>query len=185
MITASPGRAPHRGAALFLSLLLLLLLTVTGVAAVRESGFESRMARNAHDGLLAFEAAEAALASGERMLQRFGSPAAALDAVLPVRAYEDPAPWLQAALWETAHVAATGHAAAEAPRFLVEAVAVGGDRAAERGEQEGAAEGEEAGAAVFRVVARATGGTPDTIVLLESTYVLEGGGTRLSWREIR
>lgn len=183
MITAAPWRAPQRGAALFLSLLLLLLLTVTGVAAVQESGFESRMARNAHDGLLAFQAAEAALASGERMLQRFGSPVAALDAVLPVRAYEDPAPWLPAAAWEGAHVAATGHAAAEAPRFLVEAVAVAGEETAEGGE--GAAEGGAEAAAVFRVVARATGGTPDTIVLLESTYVLQGGGSRLSWREIR
>lgn len=176
MIVASLDRGRHRGAALFLSLLLLLLLTVTGVAAVRESGFESRMARNAHDGLLAFQAAEAALASGERMLRRFGSPAAALDAVLPVRAYEDPEPWLQAAVWETAHVAATGHAVAEAPRFLVEAVAVGGEEAAGGGEE---------AAAVFRVVARATGGTPETIVLLESTYMLRGGGTRLSWREVR
>ncbi|MDE0350901.1 MAG: PilX N-terminal domain-containing pilus assembly protein [Gammaproteobacteria bacterium] len=176
MIVASPGKAPQRGAALFLSLLLLLLLTVTGVAAVRESGFESRMARNAHDGLLAFQAAEAALASGERMLQRFGSPAAALDAVLPVRGYEDPEPWLQAAVWETAgQVAATGHAVAVAPRFLVEAVAAGGDGAGEGGDE----------TAVFRVVARATGGTPETIVLLESTYVLRAGGTRLSWREVR
>ena len=169
MIGARPDRTTQRGTALFLSLLLLLLLTVTGVAAVQESGFESRMARNAHDGLLAFQAAEAALVSGERMLQRFGSPAAALDAALPVRAYADPAPWLQAAVWETsAQVAATGHPAREAPRFLVEAVAVDPD-----------------GDAVFRVVARATGGTPETVVLLESTYVLQGGGTRLSWRELR
>ena len=95
---------------------------------MRESGFESRMARNAHDGLLAFQAAEAALSSGERMLQRFGSPAAALDAVLPARAYDDPAPWLQAAAWESAaRVSAPVHPAAEAPRFLVEAVVVGGE----------------------------------------------------------
>lgn len=184
MIGTRPARATQRGAALFLSLLLLLLLTVTGVAAVQEAGFESRMARNAHDGLLAFQAAEAALASGERMLQRFGSPAAAVDAALPVRPYADPAPWLRATVWETsAQVAATGHAAAEAPRFLVEAVAVGGERAAEGGER--AAGGGEQEAAVFRVVARATGGTSDTVVLLESTYVLDGGGTRLSWREVR
>ena len=169
MTGAGPGRATQRGAALFLSLLLLVLLTVTGVAAVQESGFESRMARNAHDGLLAFQAAEAALASGERMLRRFGSPTAALDAVLPVRGYADPPPWLQPAVWESAtQVAATGHAAGEAPRFLVEAVAVGAD-----------------GSAVFRVVARGTGGTPGTMVMLESTYVLQAGGTRLSWREIR
>lgn len=169
MIGARRRRTMQRGAALFLSLLLLVLLTVTGVAAVQESGFESRMARNAHDGLLAFQAAEAALASGERMLQRLGTPAAALDAALPVRAYPDPAPWLQTAVWEsTAQVAATGHPATEAPRFLVEAVAVDSD-----------------GDAVFRVVARATGATPETVVLLQSTYVLQGGGTRLSWRELR
>ena len=169
MTGAGPERSTQRGAALFLSLLLLVLLTVTGVAAVQESGFESRMARNAHDGLLAFQAAEAALASGERMLQRFGSPMVALDAVLPVRGYADPAPWLQPAVWESAtQAAATGHAAAEAPRFLVEAVVV-----------------DEQGAAVFRVVARGTGGTPGTVVMLESTYVLQAGGTRLSWREIR
>ena len=86
-----------------------------------------------------------------------------------MRAYADPAPWLQAAVWETsAQVAATGHPVTEAPRFLVEVVAVDAD-----------------GGAVFRVIARATGGTLETVVLLESTYVLQGGGTRLSWRELR
>jgi type IV pilus assembly protein PilX len=47
--------------ALFISLVLLLLLTIIGVSAVQTTSLELRMARNDNDTLLAFQSAESAL----------------------------------------------------------------------------------------------------------------------------
>ena len=166
-------RAGQGGAALFLSLLLLMLLTVTGVSAVQESRLESRMARNAHDGLLALQAAEAALASGERLLGRLGPAGVTADGgvggILPGRVYGDAARWLQAATWAGgARVVDLDLPVAEPPRFVIEPVAVRAD-----------------GVPVFRVTARGVGGSRDAVILLQSTYALHaGGGARLSWREV-
>ena len=168
-----PSRAGQGGAALFLSLLLLMLLTVTGVSAVQVSGLESRMARNAHERLLALQAAEAALASGERLLERLGPDLAAAggmaDGVRPARAYGASEPGLQAPVWAAgAQVAPALPGVAEAPRFVIEAVTVRADESV-----------------VFRVTARGAAGPRGAVVLLQSTYVLDAsGGARLSWREL-
>ena len=55
-----PVYLPHRqrGIALFISLVLLLVLTIAGVSAVQTTTMEERMARNSHDSLIAFQAAE-------------------------------------------------------------------------------------------------------------------------------
>lgn len=55
-----PARA-QRGAALVTSLVILLVLTVLGLAAMRTSSLEERMAGNAQDALYAFQAAESGL----------------------------------------------------------------------------------------------------------------------------
>ena len=167
------SRAAQRGAALFLSLLLLMLLTVTGISAVQVSGLESRMARNAHERLLALQAAEAGLASGEGLLERLGRDAAtvagAADGILPARAYGGLEPEVQAPVWaDGAQVAPVLPGVAEAPRFMIEAVTVRADESV-----------------VFRVTARGTAGPCGAVVLLQSTYVLDAsGGARLSWREL-
>ena len=59
----------QRGVALFISLVLLLVLTIIGVSAVQTTSMEERMARNTHDSVLAFEAAEVALRTGETFLR--------------------------------------------------------------------------------------------------------------------
>lgn len=53
------GRA--KGAALVTSLVILLILTILGIAAMRTSSFEERMAGNIQDTTYAFEAAESGL----------------------------------------------------------------------------------------------------------------------------
>ena len=163
----------QRGAALFLALLLLMLLTVTGISAAREARLESRMARNAHDGLLALQAAEAALASGERLLAGLGPAKAMAEAgraaFLPAPGYGETAPWLEAAVWsDHARVAMPNLPVAEPPRFIIEPLVVRAD-----------------GVPIFRVTARGVGGSSNAVVLLQSTYAVEAsGGTRLSWREV-
>jgi type IV pilus assembly protein PilX len=67
--------APHgrqRGAILVTSLLLLLVLTVLGVAMMRMTGMQERMAGNTRDMGLAFQGAEAGLRDGEGWLRLQG-----------------------------------------------------------------------------------------------------------------
>ncbi|WP_374601097.1 PilX N-terminal domain-containing pilus assembly protein [Niveibacterium sp.] len=60
-------RSPNseRGATLVVSLLMLIMVTLLGLAAMRTSTLETRMARNAREQLVAFQAAEGALRDAE------------------------------------------------------------------------------------------------------------------------
>lgn len=55
----------HRGAALIISLVLLVLITILGIASLRGVVLEEKMASNYYDRSLAFQAAESALRVGE------------------------------------------------------------------------------------------------------------------------
>lgn len=55
----------QRGASLFIVLILLLVMTLLGLAAMRSTLLEERMTANLLDRSLAFQAAEAALREGE------------------------------------------------------------------------------------------------------------------------
>ena len=70
-------RNRQHGVVLVISLLMLLVLTMIGVAATRSTTLEQRMTTNQNDQQVAFEAAEAALRSGE----------SALSNSIPVNAY--------------------------------------------------------------------------------------------------
>lgn len=63
------ARRQQRGMALFLSLVILLIITILGVSGLQTTTLEERMATNARDRDLAFQAAEAALRDAERFLQ--------------------------------------------------------------------------------------------------------------------
>jgi type IV pilus assembly protein PilX len=56
------------GAVLIVGLVMMLLLTVIGLAAIRGTDLQERMAGNMRDRNLAFQAAEGALRSGEEIL---------------------------------------------------------------------------------------------------------------------
>jgi type IV pilus assembly protein PilX len=64
----APGAQRQRGTILFVSLIILLLLTILGVTSMSNVTMEERMAGNLRDGQLAEQAAEAALRSGEAWL---------------------------------------------------------------------------------------------------------------------
>jgi type IV pilus assembly protein PilX len=67
----TPSR--NSGLALFISLVMLLILTVLGVSAVQTTSIEERMARNSRDNSLAFQAAETALRDAEVYIETLNS----------------------------------------------------------------------------------------------------------------
>jgi type IV pilus assembly protein PilX len=80
------------GAVLVVSLIMLLLLTLIGVAAIQVASLEEKMAYNSRDKNLAFQAAEAALRGAEQEIEGLPSIASfngsnhwliAEDAVMP------------------------------------------------------------------------------------------------------
>jgi type IV pilus assembly protein PilX len=76
------ARKSERGAILIISLLLLLILTVLGLAVMRMTRMQERMAGNTRDLNLALQGAESALRDGEARILAF--PARPLDVgVLP------------------------------------------------------------------------------------------------------
>jgi type IV pilus assembly protein PilX len=60
----------QRGAALYVAMIMLLLLTLIGVAAMQVSSLQQRMATNFNDFALAFQRAEGLLRQNEFELQR-------------------------------------------------------------------------------------------------------------------
>jgi type IV pilus assembly protein PilX len=61
------GPARQRGASLFVVLILLLVMTLLGLAALRGTLLEERMSANLYDRSLGFQAAEAALRFAEEL----------------------------------------------------------------------------------------------------------------------
>ncbi len=59
----------QRGAALLISLVFMLILTIICASALQSTTLQERMAGNARDTNSAFQAAEAALREGEKVLQ--------------------------------------------------------------------------------------------------------------------
>ena len=68
MVGSAKTQHSQRGVALFLALVVLLIITVLGVSGLQTTTLEERMAANARDRDLAFQAAEAALIDAERFL---------------------------------------------------------------------------------------------------------------------
>lgn len=71
-------RSPRdqRGAALIVVLILLMVMTLLGLASLRGTLMEERMAANMYDRSLGFQAAEAAMREAESRLLQPGVPAA-------------------------------------------------------------------------------------------------------------
>lgn len=70
---AVPGGAAQRGVALVVALILLVVLTLVGFAAIRGTLIQQKMASNQYDRQIAFQSAEAALRAAR--LRISGNPA--------------------------------------------------------------------------------------------------------------
>ncbi|MDN3639511.1 pilus assembly protein [Simiduia curdlanivorans] len=161
------------GVVMVIGLVLLLLMTILGLAAVRGSGMQELMAGNYRDRQLAFQAAEAGLRQAEDQLSGQVLPAFDGSTAGYVQAFNDGA---RAQYWNTYNWATgsptptTSMANISAqPRFAVEEV--------------GVVEASESGGAIdyastlnselnilYRVTSRAQGMTDGAVVLLQSTY---------------
>ena len=183
MISRIPAgrRRRQRGVVLFISLLLLLVLTLIGLAATRNTTLDERLAANRRDRDLAFQAAEAALRGGEGLLQN----AAPGEFDNATGHYDSSA----AITWQTADWTGTGGdpalktvaytgtldpALAYPPRFYLirTAQTVAGTTTDP--------------AVVYEIVAKGWGPTANNSVVLESTFEVSstGSGSRLSWVQL-
>lgn len=66
--------AQQQGAALIVGLIMLLLLTIVGVAGMRETLLQEKMVGNMRDREVALQAAESALRAGENLVKSAGAP---------------------------------------------------------------------------------------------------------------
>lgn len=175
----------QKGIVLVVALIMVLLISVVGLAAIRGSGLQELMAGNMRDHNLAFQAAEAGLRAGENTVRT------ELDAgELPTfngngyfndlnKANSDPKPptlwdgddWKDAANAVTTNMELT-LASGEQPRYVMEKLVVPIMVAA-------AADGSGIDTAsmdsfeepeFYRVTSRGTGGTVNANVVLQSVY---------------
>lgn len=170
-------RFRQRGVVLVISLLMLLVLTMIGMAATRGTTIEQRMTANQNDQEVAFEAAEAALRAGESAL----SGAANLDfGGNTAGAYTQSSMTVD---WKSIDWSPTGGAVMSytagiqptpvvAPSYFIvydasQSQAVGGSSLAP--------DQAVAGAAVYYIYARGVGLTGNTTVILKSAYLISNG----------
>lgn len=170
----------NTGVALFISLVLLLVLTILGVSVVQTTSLEIRMARNEHDTLLAFESAESALRDAEVALEATTSTFAynsggagglwATPDLAESNRWEDDAIWTdgRSIVAPTAVDAVPGQ---QSPRYIIEHIAtVQRDENAYQQDNQYNATGSSDSVDVFRVTALGFGGTPNARVMLQTTY---------------
>ena len=173
-ITLEFKPARQQGIALIMGLMFLVVLTLLGMAAMRGTILEERMAGNARDRNLAFQSAEAALRAAQLELT-----GATLLPFVEGTAYTPRIDdgtlndyWQTTHDWPNQSVAVKRDKAdwipegtSEAPRYVIEELgvaAVGG-----AGGLGIAALNEEG---VYRVTARGAGSSPNTVVILQAIY---------------
>lgn len=183
----------QKGAALVTSLIILLMLTLMGVAAMQTTTLEEKMAGNLRNENLAFQAAEAALRAGEAYLQEFAIGPFVADtsatnlALNPAGLYQPTLSsnnerWQQTDIWTEAGSRAHAQALAglaEQPRYIIEDLS-SYTRCTNAGNCTNVPLPRMPGGSVkfgpipdvgrFRITARGVGGTTDAVVLLQSYY---------------
>jgi len=165
--TTPGGSANQKGAALIMSLVILLIMTVVGVAGMQSTVMEEKMAGSLRNRSVAFQAAESALRDAENSLTV---------AVLPSfdgsvnGLYEATSPPIWETIdWSTASnvVAYSGGTltdVAAAPTYIIEELepVLGGGGSLEAGIPQQTD--------YYRVTARGVGGSTTAVVMLQSTY---------------
>jgi len=168
---ARPRR--ERGAALIISLIILLAMTVIGVTAARTTTLQERMAGNLRQHSVAFEAAETTLRHGEAWVSsQIGGPRP--QAVAPASCSAPPCDVLtlndldplDKATWTGSQVQDGPHIAdaASDPQYFIEQQQIVRD-SLNAGQST-----DESARIYYRVTARAVGGTGTAVSILRSTY---------------
>jgi type IV pilus assembly protein PilX len=162
----------QRGMTLIIGLVMLLLLTIIGLAAIRGASLEERMAGNYRDRALAFQSAEAGLRAAETVLNAASPPTwnttgygAQVDQGGRV-AYWESFNWNSQSILTNLGL----DYVSSQPRYYVELIkskfGLGDSGSGVDFESSLKVEQE----SMFRITAKATGGSNDTVVILQSTY---------------
>ncbi len=177
---AMQNKQKQEGIVLFMSLVMLLLLTALGVSSIQTTSLQQRMARNSNDSNLAFQAAESALRDAEDLLEDLNSLGDFDDVNGEAGGYyyeEEPGVppnWKELGDW----TATTGFHVSETvitgvsvqPKYIVEHVkTVISDADALNLDNIGQDTGS-GRTQIFRVTARGTGGTAAAQVMIQGTY---------------
>ncbi len=178
--------AGNQGMALFVSLVMLLILTVLGISSVQSTSMQERMARNAMDANLAFQAAESAIRDAEAYMEGLSdlddfpldSPGAITPSAAAANGYYVQVAPDQADVWETVDwdgalvrtAESTVDGVAAQPKYLIEflkTVVSDQDRLNldNIGQDTGSGRTQ-----MFRVTAYGTGGTSSAHVTIQSSY---------------
>jgi type IV pilus assembly protein PilX len=192
-VSSSAGRnsqtLKHRqqGAALIVGLIMLLLLTLIGVAGMRDTLLQEKMVGNMIDREVALQAAESALRTAEDKIAKAGTVSLSVDGigvqnVLP----RTPTNVTESAFWharpwnntDSAVYGFTLPQVAAQPRYVIEFVGQTDGSGYASGGSATLVLSEELSSDVqtgsikydYRVTARATGITTDSEVVLQSTY---------------
>ena len=175
-------RSSQNGVALFMSLAMLLIITVLGLSSVQTTTLQERMARNARDTNLAFQSAESAIKDGEEYIETFASLASFDGAnendngLYYEAAYNAASNWSQVD-WDAAEVGGGYILAptvidgvATQSKYIIEHVK-GIVSETDRLNLENIGQSTGAGAAqIFRITVYGTGGSDTAHVMIQSTY---------------
>ncbi|MDG1204364.1 MAG: PilX N-terminal domain-containing pilus assembly protein [Pseudomonadales bacterium] len=168
------------GVVLFMSLIMLLIITVLGLSSVQTTSMQERMARSSRDVNLAFQAAESAIKDAETIVEEFASLSdfdaadANTNGLYYEAEFDEESNW-KTVDWDAADgnyftASTTVANVASQPKYIVEHVkTVVSDE--DRLNLDNVGQDTGSGRAqIFRVTVYATGGTDSARVMIQSTY---------------
>ncbi|MBN8430342.1 hypothetical protein JF535_05675 [Microbulbifer salipaludis] len=165
----------QRGMTLIVGLIMVLLMTVVGMAAIRGSGMQELMSGNMRDRNLAFQSAEAGLREGEELLTGATIPLfdGSIVGLVPSIDGSSGTGFWETYGWESGSVrTALGlQLVASQPQYVIEEVtSTITVNAADGGAVDFASTLKTEDTVYYRVTSRAEGGSADAVVILQSTY---------------
>ena len=175
--TQQPYSMPRRqsGVALFISLVLLLVLTIIGVSSVQTTSLEVRMTRNEHDVLLAFQSAESALRDAELQLGAIPDISAfdGSGGLYRIADMGEAENWDDNDIWTGGNsvVGTAVEGTADTARYIIEYIGpVLRDENAYQQDDPYSAAATIDRVEMFRITTRGIGGTQNAQILLQSTF---------------
>lgn len=166
----------QQGMVLIVGLIMVLLMSIIALAAIRGSGFQESMAGNMRDRNLAFQAAEAGMREGEAVLNLpvlppFDGSQAGYYLAENLPGSRTTGYWDTFA-WNTSSDAATVAIpnVAAPPRFVIEEVSYTVMAGADGGAIDFESTLKTEDAVLYRVTGLGFGGTPESTVILQSTF---------------
>ena len=170
------------GMVLIVGLIMVLLMSIIGVAAIRGSNMQELMAGNMRDRNLAFQAAEAGLRMAEARVQTsgaslvFDNTGGLLTNQNLTTAAKGPVSHWDSTLWDSTALTLTKTdidlQLSKLPQYVIERleVSAAGSAATGGAVEYGATEDEVTSQTLYRITSRGFGGSGESSVILQSTF---------------